>query len=111
MNRHDTPEPPAGIAAFAADLASRAARTRVICLGLSALDLIWNVDTFFSGGSQKIRSSDYVSAGGGMAANAAVAPHPLGVCSATVAAVRQPSVLYAYVASPACSCSTSGVKR
>ena len=78
MNRHDSSEPLAETAAIAANPASHAARTRVICLGLSALDLIWNVDTFFSGGSQKIRSRDYASAGGGMAANAAVAIARLG---------------------------------
>jgi len=60
------------------DLAARASRTRVICLGLSALDQIWRVPEFFSGGSQKIRSLHYATMGGGMAATAAVTVARLG---------------------------------
>ena len=50
----------------------------MICLGLSALDQIWRVPAFFSGGSQKIRSVEYATMGGGMAATAAVAVARLG---------------------------------
>lgn len=61
------------------DLASRAQRCHVICLGLSAQDQIWRVDTLFAGGSgQKIRGIEYATTGGGMAANAAVAIARLG---------------------------------
>jgi sulfofructose kinase len=60
------------------DLAVRASKTRVICLGLSALDQIWRVPEFFSGGSQKIRSLKYSTMGGGMAATAAVTVARLG---------------------------------
>ncbi|WP_291865480.1 PfkB family carbohydrate kinase [Bradyrhizobium sp.] len=60
------------------DLAARASSTRVICLGLSALDQIWRVPKFFSGGSQKIRSLHYGTMGGGMAATAAVTVARLG---------------------------------
>jgi sulfofructose kinase len=67
--------------AASADLLARAGRTRVICLGLSALDQIWRVDTLFGGGSEKIKSSDYRTTGGGMAANAAVAIARLGGAS------------------------------
>lgn len=59
------------------DLESRAGRVRVICLGLSALDQIWRVERLLAG-SQKIRSLDYATLGGGMAANAAVAVARLG---------------------------------
>ena len=61
-----------------ADLRARANKTRVICLGLSALDQIWRVPEFFSGGGQKIRSLEYATAGGGMAATAAVTVARLG---------------------------------
>ncbi len=61
-----------------ADLASGAGGVRVICLGLSALDQIWRVDRLFSGQSEKIRSLDYSTLGGGMAANAAVTVARLG---------------------------------
>jgi sulfofructose kinase len=61
-----------------ADLAAKAARVRVICLGLSALDQVWRVERRFSGGGEKIRSLDYSTLGGGMAANAAVAVAKLG---------------------------------
>jgi sulfofructose kinase len=60
------------------DLAARASKTRVICLGLSALDQIWRVQAFFSGGSQKIRSLEYTAMGGGMAATAAFTVARLG---------------------------------
>jgi sulfofructose kinase len=60
------------------DFAATAAGVRVICLGLSALDQIWRVDRLFSGVSEKIRSFDYSTLGGGMAANAAVAVARLG---------------------------------
>lgn len=59
-------------------LTARAGQTRVICLGLSALDQVWRVPDFFSGGSQKIRALDYATMGGGMAATAAVAIARLG---------------------------------
>ena len=61
-----------------ADLPARAGNIRVVCLGLSALDLIWNVDTLFSGGGEKIKSLKYNTMGGGMAANAAVTVSRLG---------------------------------
>ncbi|MBN8988892.1 MAG: sugar kinase [Rhizobiales bacterium] len=60
------------------DLPSRAGRVRVVCLGLSALDQIWRVDRLFTGQSEKIRSPDYTTLGGGMAANAAVTIARLG---------------------------------
>lgn len=50
----------------------------VICLGLSALDRIWRVETPFSGGSEKIRAGEHLTEPGGMAANAAVAVARLG---------------------------------
>lgn len=59
-------------------LSMRGGGTRVICLGLSALDQIWRVPTFFAGGSQKIRSLEYATMGGGMAATAAVTVARLG---------------------------------
>ena len=64
--------------AASGDLRARANKTRVICLGLSALDQIWRVPELFSGGGQKIRSLEYDTAGGGMAATAAVAVARLG---------------------------------
>ncbi len=66
----------------AADLARRARGIRVICLGLSALDQVWRVQGLFAGGSQKIRSLEYTTVGGGMAANAAVASARLGALTA-----------------------------
>ena len=57
---------------------ARAGKTRVICLGLSALDQVWRVPEFFSGGSQKIRAMEYATMGGGMAATAAVTVARLG---------------------------------
>ncbi|WGD49501.1 sugar kinase [Bradyrhizobium sp. CB1650] len=61
-----------------ADVASKARRVKVICLGLSALDQIWRVDRLFTGRSEKIKSLDHATLGGGMAANAAVAVARLG---------------------------------
>jgi len=61
-----------------ADLASKAGQVRVICLGLSALDQVWRVERLFAGNSEKIRSTDYTTLGGGMAANAAVTGARLG---------------------------------
>jgi sulfofructose kinase len=61
-----------------ADFAASAGRVRVICLGLSALDQIWRVERFFSGQGEKIRSLEYSTLGGGMAANAAVTIARLG---------------------------------
>jgi sulfofructose kinase len=72
----------APIAQGTADLLARANATRVICLGLSAFDQIWRVPRFFSGGSQKIRSLEFATMGGGMAATAAVAVARLGGISA-----------------------------
>lgn len=61
-----------------ADLASKAGQVRVICLGLSALDQVWRVERLFAGDSEKIRSTNYTTLGGGMAANAAVTGARLG---------------------------------
>lgn len=58
--------------------AARARGARIICLGLSALDQIWQVEKPFAGGSEKIRAREYATTGGGMAANAAVAVARLG---------------------------------
>lgn len=74
MSRHDDPDARTTLA----DLASNAMRIKVICLGLSALDQIWRVDRLFSGESEKIRSADHATLGGGMAANASVAIARLG---------------------------------
>lgn len=60
------------------DLAARVSKTCVICLGLSALDQIWRVQGLFSSGSQKIRSLEYTTMGGGMAATAAFTVARLG---------------------------------
>jgi sulfofructose kinase len=61
-----------------ADIASKAGQIRIICLGLSAQDQVWRVERLFSGQSEKIRSFEYTTLGGGMAANAAVAGARLG---------------------------------
>lgn len=61
-----------------AGLTARAGQTRVICLGLSALDQVWSVPKFFSGDSQKIKALEYITMGGGMAATAAVTVVRLG---------------------------------
>lgn len=77
MSRHGLPKE-ANQPIVLDGLRARASRTRVICLGLSALDQIWRVPEFFSGGGQKIRSLEYGTAGGGMAATASVAVARLG---------------------------------
>jgi sulfofructose kinase len=77
MNRRGLPEEAKQGTALDG-IGARASKTRVICLGLSALDQIWRVPEFFSGGGQKIRSLEYDTAGGGMAATAAVAVARLG---------------------------------
>lgn len=61
-----------------ADIAPKVGQVRVICLGLSAQDQVWRVERLFSGQSEKIRSADYTTLGGGMAANAAVTGGRLG---------------------------------
>ena len=53
-------------------------RTQVVCLGLSALDLVWSTDELFRGGGEKIRALDHVVLAGGMAATAAVTIARLG---------------------------------
>jgi sulfofructose kinase len=72
----------AGEANPAEKLAAKAKSLRVICLGLSALDQIWRVERLFAGDSEKIRSFEYATEGGGMAANAAVAVARLGGAAA-----------------------------
>jgi sulfofructose kinase len=61
-----------------ADMAAKAGRVRIICLGLSALDQVWRVERFFAGEGAKLRGFDYSTLGGGMAANAAVTGARLG---------------------------------
>jgi sulfofructose kinase len=73
---------PLGKIGAAAEFASRARGIRVICLGLSALDQVWRVEGLFAGGSEKIRSLEYTTVGGGMAANAAVTAARLGGATA-----------------------------
>jgi len=73
---------PSGKTSAAAELAARAKGLRLICLGLSALDQVWRVEGLFAGGSEKIRSFDHTTVGGGMAANAAVAASRLGGATA-----------------------------
>jgi sulfofructose kinase len=73
---------PGGKTSAAAELAARAKDLRLICLGLSALDQVWRVEGLFAGGSEKIRSFDHTTVGGGMAANAAVAASRLGGATA-----------------------------
>ncbi|MCW5256609.1 sugar kinase [Verminephrobacter aporrectodeae subsp. tuberculatae] len=53
------------------------ARPRLICLGLSALDITWKVDALPKGAG-KTRADDLHTGGGGMAANAAAAAARLG---------------------------------
>ncbi len=62
--------------------AARAKGTRIICLGLSALDQIWQVEQPFAGCSEKIKAIEFTTAGGGMAANAAVTVARLGGAAA-----------------------------
>lgn len=50
----------------------------LVCLGLSALDYIWTVDTFAGPAGGKVRASDFATIGGGMAATAAVTAARLG---------------------------------
>ncbi|MCT8990404.1 PfkB family carbohydrate kinase [Chelativorans sp. SCAU2101] len=50
----------------------------LICLGLSALDYVWTVETFADPGGGKVRASDFRTIGGGMAATAAVTAARLG---------------------------------
>ncbi len=64
--------------ALIADIASRVGQVRIVCLGLSAQDQVWRVERSFSGTSEKIRSTEYTTLGGGMAANAAVTVARLG---------------------------------
>ncbi|MDB6002382.1 MAG: PfkB domain protein [Rhizobacter sp.] len=52
-------------------------RPRLVCLGLSAFDVTWQVDTLPSGGG-KTRATGLREGGGGMAANAATAAARLG---------------------------------
>jgi sulfofructose kinase len=77
-----TAREPSGKINAAAELARRTRGIRVICLGLSALDQVWRVEGLFAGGSEKIRSPEYTTVGGGMAANAAVATARLGGATA-----------------------------
>ncbi|SMF23421.1 sulfofructose kinase [Xaviernesmea oryzae] len=50
----------------------------VLCLGLSALDYIWNVGALPTADASKVRASEFAAKGGGMAATAAVAVAKLG---------------------------------
>jgi len=77
VNHRDRP----GRTVALTDFAAGASGIRVICLGLSALDQVWRVDRLLSGGSEKIRSFDYSTIGGGMAANAAVTAARLGAAT------------------------------
>jgi len=77
-----TARTPSGKISAAADLATRTRGIRVVCLGLSALDQVWRVEGLFAGGSEKIKSLEYTTVGGGMAANAAVAAARLGAATA-----------------------------
>lgn len=54
-----------------------APRPRIVCLGLSALDITWEVESLPQGGG-KTRAGDLREGGGGMAANAAAAAARLG---------------------------------
>ncbi|OYX15495.1 MAG: sugar kinase [Rhizobiales bacterium 32-66-8] len=60
------------------DFAQHLGQTRVICVGMAALDEIWCVERRLDGASQKIRASSYTTAGGGMAATSAFAIAKLG---------------------------------
>lgn len=67
------------IDAIVADrLRMRVPSARIVCLGLSALDVVWRVETLFGGGSEKIRADGHETLGGGMAATAAVTIARLG---------------------------------
>lgn len=50
----------------------------IICVGLSALDYIWQADRLPDAGLSKVRARQFVTAGGGMAATAAVTVARLG---------------------------------
>lgn len=66
-------------AAVSEAAAARIKGTRVVCLGLSALDQIWRVEQpFAGGGGEKIKAIEFRTEGGGMAANAAVSVGRLG---------------------------------
>ena len=77
MNRNDRP----GKTVALSGLTLASTGIHVICLGLSALDQVWRVDRLFAGDGEKIRSLDYSTVGGGMAANAAVACARLGAAT------------------------------
>lgn len=68
---------PLSDAAFALLEAGPAPAPRVVCLGLSAFDVVWSVAAL-PHGSGKLRASAFDEGGGGMAANAAVAAARLG---------------------------------
>lgn len=55
----------------------RPPRPNLICLGLSAFDVTWTVESL-PAGTGKVRASDFAEGGGGMAANAAAAAAKLG---------------------------------
>jgi sulfofructose kinase len=75
------PRDPPGKVVALSEFASSAKGIHIICLGLSALDQVWRVDRLLGGGDGKIRSTDYSTVGGGMAANAAVAAARLGAAA------------------------------
>lgn len=58
--------------------ASGSQRPSIICIGLSALDHIWQADRLPGADLSKVRANQYVTAGGGMAATAAVTIARLG---------------------------------
>lgn len=69
----------AGLQTPTLDLAAlRASAPTVICLGLSALDHIWQVPELPHTGLAKVRAGGFATVGGGMAATAAVAVARLG---------------------------------
>jgi len=52
------------IDAIVADrLRMRVPSARIVCLGLSALDVVWRVETLFGGGSEKIRADGHEALG------------------------------------------------
>jgi sulfofructose kinase len=53
-------------------------RPSIICIGLSALDHVWQADRLPGADLSKVRANNYVTAGGGMAATAAVTIARLG---------------------------------
>lgn len=57
--------------------AGRERPAQLICLGLSALDMVWTIDSVPVAG-RKVRAGAFHETGGGMAANAAVAAARLG---------------------------------